>query len=47
VGNTAINQTGRAVECTLVMMAVYLTLSLCTAAFMNWFNTCHALKGQS
>jgi general L-amino acid transport system permease protein len=47
VGNTAINQTGRAVECMLVMMAVYLTLSLTTAAFMNWFNTRHALKGQS
>lgn len=47
VGNTAINQTGRAVECMLVMMAVYLALSLLTAAFMNWFNTRHALKGLS
>lgn len=45
VGNTAINQTGRAVECVLVMMAVYLLLSLSTAGFMNWFNARHALKG--
>jgi general L-amino acid transport system permease protein len=45
VGNTAINQTGRAVECLLVMMAVYLSLSLLTAWFMNWFNARHALKG--
>jgi general L-amino acid transport system permease protein len=45
VGNTAINQTGRAVECVLVMMMVYLTLSLLTAWFMNWFNTQHAMKG--
>ncbi len=45
VGNTAINQTGRAVECVLVMMAVYLSLSLLTAVFMNWFNARHALKG--
>ncbi|MFT3856902.1 MAG: ABC transporter permease subunit [Aquabacterium sp.] len=45
VGNTAINQTGRAVECVLVMMVVYLTLSLLTSLFMNWFNARHALKG--
>jgi general L-amino acid transport system permease protein len=45
VGNTAINQTGRAVECVLVMMAVYLTLSLLTAWFMNRFNVRHGLKG--
>jgi general L-amino acid transport system permease protein len=45
VGNTALNQTGRVVECVLVMMSVYLTLSLATAAFMNWFNARHALKG--
>lgn len=45
VGNTALNQTGRVVECVLVMMSVYLLLSLCTAAFMNWFNARHAVKG--
>ncbi len=45
VGNTALNQTGRAVECILVMMSIYLTLSLLTAGLMNWFNARHALKG--
>lgn len=47
VGNTAVNQTGRAVECILVMMSIYLTLSLLTAALMNWFNARHALKGSA
>ncbi len=47
VGNTAINQTGRAIECLSVIMAVYLSLSLLMAGFMNWFNARHALKGQS
>ena len=45
VGNTALNQTGRVTECVLVMMSVYLSLSLSTAAFMNWFNARHAVKG--
>lgn len=45
VGNTALNQTGRAVECIAVMMSIYLMLSLLTAALMNWFNARHALKG--
>lgn len=47
VGNTALNQTGRVVECVMVMMSVYLLLSLLTSAFMNWFNTRHALKGNA
>lgn len=47
VGNTALNQTGRAVECILVMMSIYLTLSLLTAGLMNWFNARHALKGSA
>ncbi|MDE2401635.1 MAG: ABC transporter permease subunit [Burkholderiales bacterium] len=45
VGNTALNQTGRALECIVVMMSVYLLLSLLTAGLMNWFNARHALKG--
>lgn len=45
VGNTALNQTGRVVECVLVMMSVYLSLSLSMSAFMNWFNARHAMKG--
>jgi general L-amino acid transport system permease protein len=44
IGNTAINQTGRAVECIAVIMAVYLCLSLATALFMNWFNARAALQ---
>ncbi|MES2090472.1 MAG: ABC transporter permease subunit [Pseudomonadota bacterium] len=47
VGNTALNQTGRAVECIAVMMSIYLLLSLFTAALMNWFNAQHALKGSA
>jgi general L-amino acid transport system permease protein len=43
VGNTALNQTGRVVECVLVMMSVYLMLSLLTSGFMNWFNARHAV----
>ncbi|HRK19090.1 MAG TPA: amino acid ABC transporter permease [Hyphomicrobiaceae bacterium] len=43
VGGTILNQTGQAVEVILMIMAVYLTLSLLTSAFMNWFNTRMAL----
>lgn len=35
---TVLNQTGQAVEVILITMLVYLTLSLLTSAFMNWFN---------
>lgn len=45
VGNTALNQTGKAVECILVMMSVYLAMSLLTSGLMNWFNRRHALRG--
>ena len=38
IANTSLNQTGRAVECIAVVMAVYLTTSLATSAFMNWYN---------
>ena len=38
IANTALNQTGRAVECIAIIMAVYLTTSLSTSAFMNWYN---------
>ncbi|MRH41810.1 ABC transporter permease subunit [Aquibacillus halophilus] len=38
VGNTTLNQTGRAVEMVLIMILVYLTLSLLTSWFMNYFN---------
>ncbi len=35
---TVLNQTGQAIEVIFVTMLVYLTLSLSTSAFMNWFN---------
>lgn len=35
---TVLNQTGQAVEVILITMAVYLTISLLTSLFMNWFN---------
>jgi general L-amino acid transport system permease protein len=44
IANTAINQTGRAVECIAIIMAVYLTTSLTTSAIMNWYNKRAAIK---
>ena len=38
VTNTALNQTGRAVECIAIVMLVYLTTSLATSGLMNWYN---------
>ena len=43
VTGTMLNQTGQAVEIILMVMGVYLTLSLLTSAFMNWFNSRVAL----
>lgn len=37
-GGTVLNQTGQAVEVVAIWMVVYLTLSLLTSAFMNWYN---------
>jgi len=44
IANTAINQTGRAVECISVIMLVYLTTSLVTSMLMNWYNARAAIK---
>ena len=35
---TALNQVGKEIEMIFMMMMVYLTVSLLTAAFMNWYN---------
>ncbi len=35
---TTLNQTGKAIEVIALTMAVYLTISLLTSAFMNWYN---------
>jgi len=40
---TVLNQTGQAVEVVAVTMAVYLTISLVTSMFMNWYNSRIAL----
>jgi general L-amino acid transport system permease protein len=38
IANTAMNQTGQAIEGITIIMAVYLTISLSISAFMNWYN---------
>jgi general L-amino acid transport system permease protein len=38
IGQTAMNQSGQAIEVVVIWMAVYLTISLATSLFMNWFN---------
>jgi general L-amino acid transport system permease protein len=44
ISNTAINQTGRAVEGIAIVMLVYLTISLATSGLMNWYNARAAIK---
>ncbi len=44
IANTALNQTGRAVECIAIVMLVYLTTSLATSLLMNWYNSRSAIK---
>src|SRR5262245_5945373 len=44
VANTAMNQTGQAIEGVAIIMAVYLTISLSISAFMNWYNARIALR---
>src|SRR5688572_33261438 len=38
IANTAMNQTGQAIEGVTIIMAVYLTISLTISLFMNWYN---------
>jgi len=38
IANTAINQSGQALECILIIMAVYLSVNLFTAFLMNLYN---------
>ena len=44
IANTALNQTGRAVECIAIVMLVYLTTSLTTSLLMNWYNERAAIQ---
>lgn len=43
VANTTINQTGQAIEGITLIMVVYLSISLLTSVFMNWYNKKSAL----
>lgn len=45
VSTVAISETGRAVECITIIVAVYLSLSLLTSALMNHYNRRIALRG--
>jgi general L-amino acid transport system permease protein len=38
IGDTVLNQSGQALEVISIFMAFYLTISLITSAFMNWYN---------
>jgi len=38
LGGITLNQTGRELECVLLLMLVYLGISLCISAVMNWYN---------
>jgi general L-amino acid transport system permease protein len=40
---TVLNQTGQAIEVVAITMLVYLTISLVTSLFMNWYNARKAL----
>ncbi|MBL4786837.1 MAG: amino acid ABC transporter permease [Cohaesibacteraceae bacterium] len=39
VGGTILNQTGQAIEIIGLWMAIYLTVSILTSMFMNWYNS--------
>ncbi|MEH0075154.1 amino acid ABC transporter permease [Pannonibacter sp. Pt2] len=43
LGGTVLNQTGQAIEVIAIWMVIYLSLSLITSAFMNWYNQKMAL----
>jgi general L-amino acid transport system permease protein len=44
LGGITLNQTGRAIECILLLMLFYLTISLAISAIMNVYNASVALK---
>ena len=45
ISNTALNQTGHALECVFIIMAIYLVLSLLTSWLMNTYNKRVMLRG--
>ena len=44
LGGITLNQTGRELECMLLMMVIYLTISLIISSVMNVYNTSVKLK---
>ncbi len=44
LGGITMNQTGRELECVLMLMLVYLAISLMISAVMNWYNESVKLK---
>ena len=38
IGGISLNQTGREMECMLIVLGLYLTFSLLISALMNWYN---------
>lgn len=38
LGGITMNQTGRELECVVLLMAVYLLISLSISLVMNWYN---------
>ena len=38
LGGITLNQTGRAIECMIIVLSIYLLISLCISLFMNWYN---------
>ncbi|MEQ8664475.1 MAG: ABC transporter permease subunit [Rhodospirillales bacterium] len=38
IGGISLNQTGREMECMIIVLLTYLTISLLISAFMNWYN---------
>ena len=38
IGGISLNQTGRALECMSIVLAIYLSISLSISALMNWYN---------
>jgi general L-amino acid transport system permease protein len=38
IGGISLNQTGREMECMLIVMGIYLVISLLISSGMNWYN---------
>jgi len=38
IGGISLNQTGREMECMLIVMGIYLAISLIISSGMNWYN---------